>query len=222
MANTIIPEIKSQVTDEVLVQRRRQQIVDAAVELFSSQGYYRTTVQEVARKAGVSTGLIYQYVQDKEDILLLSILDIIDSYQQEIPAALAGVEDPLLRMRAALAAYCRVVDQRRLATLLTYRSARSLSSDRRQLIKAAELDSNRLIADCIRACIDAGLFEPVDVDFITYQLVMFAHTWALKHWRLAEQYSLNDYVEKGFRLYLHACLTEAGWRHFRLMFPSAA
>lgn len=222
MANTIIPEIKSQVTDEVLVQRRRQQIVDAAVELFSSQGYYRTTVQEVARKAGVSTGLIYQYVEDKEDILLLSILDVIDSYQQEIPAALAGVEDPLQRMRAALAAYCRVVDQRRLATLLTYRSARSLSSERRQLIKVAELDSNRLIADCVRACIDAGLFETVDVDFITYQLVMFAHTWALKHWRLAELYSLEEYIDNGFRLYMRACLTEAGWQRFRTLFPEAA
>ncbi len=52
--------IKSQVADVALVQRRRAQIVAAAVELFSRQGFYTTTIQEVARKAGVSIGLISQ------------------------------------------------------------------------------------------------------------------------------------------------------------------
>lgn len=212
------PQIKSQVTDEALVQRRRNQIVGAAVELFSDQGYYRTTVQEVARKAGVSTGLIYQYVEDKEDILLLSILDVIDSYRQEVPAALVGVEDPLLRVRAAIAAYCRVVDERLLATVLTYRSARSLSHGRRQLIKSAEIETNRLISDCLQDCIDSGMFAPVDIEFITYQFVMFAHTWALKHWRLREMYTLDEYVDKGFRLYVTACLSEAGQKRFKELF----
>ena len=107
------PKVKSLVTDEALVRERRTQIVAGAVKLFSKKGYDRTTVQEVAKKAGVSTGLIYQYVHDKEDLLLLSILDVVDSYAREIPDALAGVELPLDRCCAAFAAYCRVVDARR-------------------------------------------------------------------------------------------------------------
>jgi AcrR family transcriptional regulator len=55
-----IPEIKSQVTDEALVHRRRGQIIAAAVELLSKKGFYRTTILDIARKAGVSPGLIYQ------------------------------------------------------------------------------------------------------------------------------------------------------------------
>lgn len=213
------PQIKSQVADAALVQRRRQQIVDAAVELFSRQGYYRTTVQEVARKAGVSIGLIYQYVQDKEDVLLLSILDVIDSYRQEVPAAIAGLDDPLLRYQAAITAYCRVVDQRRLATVLTYRSARSLSPERRELIKAAEIDTNKLISDTVQDCVNAGLFRNIDVQFVTHQLIMFAHAWALKHWRLAQAYGFQDYLDKGIELYMTACLSEAGWRRYRELFP---
>ncbi len=80
-------DVKSLVTDEALVRERRAQIVAGAVKLFSQKGYERTTVQQVAKKAGVSTGLIYQYVHDKEDLLLLSILDVVDSYAREIPAA---------------------------------------------------------------------------------------------------------------------------------------
>lgn len=210
-------DIKSRVSDEALVQRRRRQIADAAVELFSEQGYYRTTVQEVAAKAGVSTGLIYQYVHDKEDLLLLSILDVIDSYRREIPLALEGLTDPLRRFRVAVATYCRVVDARRAATVLAYRSTKSLPPERRRLIMEAETDTNRLISECIQACVDAGLFRPMDVEFLAYQLVMFAHSWALKHWSLARRYTLDQYIENGFSLYMNACLTDDGRSHFETM-----
>jgi AcrR family transcriptional regulator len=126
----LINEVKSQVSDEGLVKQRRAQIVAGAVELFSEQGYYKTTVQDVAKRAGVSPGLIYQYVRDKEDLLLLSILDVLDSYAREIPAAIAGKRDPLLQYCATFETYCRVVDSRRAATILSYRSTKSLSPDR--------------------------------------------------------------------------------------------
>ena len=125
-------DVKSQVADEELVKDRRAQIVLGAVQLFAEKGYYRTTVQEVARRVGVSPGLIYQYVRDKEDLLLLSILDVLDSYAREIPAAVKEVEGPLERCCAAFTAYCRVVDERRDATILAYRSTKSLSPERRR------------------------------------------------------------------------------------------
>jgi len=61
--------VKSLVTDARLVEERRGQILRAAVKLFSDEGYYTTTISQIAREAGVSTGLIYQYFGDKDDIL---------------------------------------------------------------------------------------------------------------------------------------------------------
>ncbi len=215
MVTNVAPEVTSQVTDEALVQRRRAQFVAAAVELFSSQGYYRTTIQDIARKAGVSSGLIYQYVRDKEDVLLLSLLSVLDSYKREIPRALAGLTDPLERCCAAIDAYCRVVDQRREATVLAYRSTKSLSADRRALIKTSELESNELISACLRDCMDKGLFREVNADLVTYQLVTFAHTWALKHWRLKELSTLDEYIAQGLEFFTQALLTPKGWRQYR-------
>lgn len=205
-----VPDIKSQVTDEALIQRRRGQIVSAAVELFSKNGYYRTTILDIARKAGVSPGLIYQYVTDKDDVLLLTLLSVLDSYKREIPAALEGKTEPLDRFWTALDAYCRVVDQRRSATVLAYRSTKSLPDDRRRLVKQSEIDSNELIAACLRDCITAGLMRPVNVDLVTYQLVTHAHTWALKHWRLRDLCTLDEYIRSGFDLFAQALLTEKG------------
>ncbi len=198
--------VKARVADEALVNKRRQQIVEAAVELFSDQGYYRTTVQEVAAKAGVSTGLIYQYVEDKDDILLLAILSVIEAYSREIPLALDGVDDPLERFRVAVGTYCRVCDRLRKATVLAYRSTRSLPPERRSLIMQAEVQTNGLIAASIQACVDSGVFRDVDVEFLTYQAVMLAHSWALKHWRLSRKYTIDQYIDEGLALYLRACL----------------
>ena len=210
-------DVKGLITDPVLVQKRRRQIVAAAIELFAQRGYYRTTIQDVARKAGVSIGLIYQYVEDKDGVLLLVLLDVLEAYKREIPAALEGVTDPLRRCETALAAYCRVVDSLREATVLTYRSTKSLPRERIELIKTAELETNRLIADCIHEAMAAGLFRPIDLDLVTYQFVMFAHAWALKYWRLRQSYTLEGYIAFGQEFLMNALLTEAGWQHYHAL-----
>ena len=74
--------VKSLVTDAALVATRREQLVAAAVDLFARQGYDRTTMSDIARKARVSVGLIYQYAQTKEDVLFLSLMSVLESYKQ--------------------------------------------------------------------------------------------------------------------------------------------
>jgi len=202
--------LKNQVSDERKFRQRRGQIIAAAVQLFAEKGYYGTKVQDIADRAGVSAGLIYQYVKDKETLLLLSILDVLDSYATELPLAVRGIEDPLERCCAAFSAYCKVVDERREATVLAYRSTKSLPPEQRQLIKNAERDTNQMIASYIQACIDQGLFRPVDCGLATYQLVMYAHAWALKHWQFKNHFDLDNYVAQGLDLFLHSLLTQKG------------
>lgn len=52
------------------MQRRREQIMDAAVELFNKQGYLGTTVDEIAALAGVTKRTVYHHMGSKEHILL--------------------------------------------------------------------------------------------------------------------------------------------------------
>ena len=208
---TAAADIKNLIANPALVRERRAQIIAGAVQLFAEQGYHQTTVQEVAKRAGISTGLIYQYVRDKEDLLLLSILDVLESYAVEIPAAMDGKDGPLEQCCAAFRAYCRVVDARREATVLAYQSTKSLSSEHQHFIMEAERKTNRLIGDCIRDGIDQGLFRPVDIDIATYQLIMHAHAWALKYWHFVKHTDLEAYISKGLDFFLQAMLTEAGW-----------
>ena len=48
---------------------RREQIMDAAMRVFAQKGFARATNRDVAREAGITTGLIYYYFKSKEDLL---------------------------------------------------------------------------------------------------------------------------------------------------------
>src|ERR1700728_474595 len=87
---------------------RRRQIVEAALPILETKGFHQMSVNDLADEAGVSVGTIYQYVKNKEDVLLLVIKDIFATYAEEAPSAMAGIEDPLLRLSAGYHAYCRV------------------------------------------------------------------------------------------------------------------
>lgn len=50
-----------------------EKIIDVGWELISKDGYYNTNTAEIAKKANVSTGIVYQYFNDKHDILIAGI-----------------------------------------------------------------------------------------------------------------------------------------------------
>lgn len=49
---------------------KKNRIIEAGYELFAKVGYFNTNTSEIAKKAGVSTGIVYGYFHDKRDILI--------------------------------------------------------------------------------------------------------------------------------------------------------
>ncbi|HML08592.1 MAG TPA: TetR/AcrR family transcriptional regulator [Xanthobacteraceae bacterium] len=207
-------EFTSQVEDAERVEWRRDQVVRAAVERFAINGYHGTTIKEIAETAGVSPGLIYSYVKDKEELLLLVFMIIFKKYQEEIPKQLEGLHDPLQRFCAAVRAYCESVGSNIGATVVGYQESKSLNAERRKIVKALELETNELIAGPVRECMKAGYFRSVNADLFTFRLVLFAHGWALKHWHFRDIITLEGYIEEGLDQFLHALLTPFGWQHW--------
>ena len=58
----------------------KEKIIEAGFELICNDGYYKTNTSKIAKKAGVSTGIVYQYFKDKKDILLSGL----DKYADDI------------------------------------------------------------------------------------------------------------------------------------------
>lgn len=63
-------------SDLTTTEKRKQQIIDAAIEVFSKKGFEGSTTKEIAKKAKVSEGTIFRYFKTKKDILI-EILNIL-------------------------------------------------------------------------------------------------------------------------------------------------
>lgn len=183
---------------------RRGQIIEAATRLLERNGFHGMSMHMLAEEAGVSVGLIYQYVPRKEDVLLLVIVDILEAYKRDLPVAMAAHDDHVEKLAAGFDAYCRVLDARRAAALLAYRESVTLDREGRELLKSLEIETTRLLAEVIEEGSRRSLFTEVDADLVAYDLVMLAHAWALKHWYYAPRISLDDYIAKQFSLVLNA------------------
>ena len=75
------PRTKAQ--NKLIREQARQQIIDAAFELFAEIGYQKTSVSAIAKNAGVSKGLIYHYFDSKEDVLI-GIFDMLTELGDQI------------------------------------------------------------------------------------------------------------------------------------------
>ena len=84
--------MKQRRTDKDIVQPRametREKLLKSALELYTEKGYHTTTVDEIAKNAGLSTGVAYRYFKNKKDLLLAAI-----TYGFSEIKKLAGVEE---------------------------------------------------------------------------------------------------------------------------------
>ena len=171
-------------------------------------GSHAVSMQALAEEASVSVGLIYRYFQNKQDLLLAVIVQVLDAFAVEVPQALqAAGEDPVERVAAAFAAYCRVIDDHRHAAVLSYRESKTLGEEGRRRIKDLEIETSAPLRRAVQDAVDAGRFTVVDVDLFAYNLLLLAHSWALKHWYFERSLDFHTYVRKQTALALSAVVT---------------
>jgi AcrR family transcriptional regulator len=199
---------------EARAQWRRAQIIEAATQLMEERGFHEMSVNALAKQADLSVGTIYQYVEDKTDILLLVIVDILDAYRQDLPAAMEGHEDPLERLAAGFDAYCRIVDSRRYATVLAYRESKTLPPAGRETIMRLELETTGLMKDCLDEALAAKILAPCDTELVAINLTVLAHAWALKHWRLRDHLDLDTYIQRQLALTVKAILAPSRQKRY--------
>jgi AcrR family transcriptional regulator len=85
---------------ELQRQERRQQILEAALAVFSERGFHGANVSDVAAAAGVSQGTIYWYFDSKEELLTAAILSYFMQFEQDTLAGLGGHETAAGKLRA--------------------------------------------------------------------------------------------------------------------------
>jgi len=79
---------------------KKNKILDSAARIFAEKGFQYATMADIAKGAGISTGLTYSYFKNKLDVLLSIILGFLHQINQQNAATVACAQEPLERMYA--------------------------------------------------------------------------------------------------------------------------
>lgn len=94
-------------------QRTRQQIIDAARDVFHEHGVGRSTLEQVACKAGLTRGAVYWHFKDKAELFQAMRQDVFAPMNERLDAILLSDRhtDPLDAIEAGLADLFVVLDE---------------------------------------------------------------------------------------------------------------
>ncbi len=127
---------------------KRDLILKAATKLFARRGFFNAQVADVAREAGVAAGTVYLYFQSKDDLLISIFERTMHEGLEAARQALAGVRDPVERLRRLARVHLeRLGQDRDLAVVFQV--------ELRQSTKFMERFSSTLLQDYLHAIRDA-------------------------------------------------------------------
>jgi NAD(P)-dependent dehydrogenase (short-subunit alcohol dehydrogenase family)/AcrR family transcriptional regulator len=177
-------DIPTTIKSKKLVEKRREQIVYAAIKLFAKKGFHKTTIRDLAVETGLSQGNIYDYVQNKEDILFLIHHFLSNVASETLHQSIENIEDPLEKLRRLIRAEIGIIDRFSDANLLMYRETHSLKKDRLKETLQNERDRLAIFETIIHECIEAGQFSAGNIRLISNLVKSMIDTWSLKRWDL--------------------------------------
>lgn len=138
-------------------EERRQQVLGAALAVFSSAGYHAASMEEIAERAGVSKPVLYQHFPGKLDLYL----ELLDAGVEELLAAarkaLGSTTDNATRVTAMVSAYFRFVEEPGGAFRLVFESDLAHEPAVRERMEALEQSLAGLSAAVIAE--DTGLSD---------------------------------------------------------------
>jgi TetR/AcrR family fatty acid metabolism transcriptional regulator len=78
---------------------RRESIIQAAIEVFSKKDFKTASISEIAQKAGVADGTIYQYFKNKEDLFFSIPIEKTNEFRSQLELHLEGISGAFNKLR---------------------------------------------------------------------------------------------------------------------------
>ncbi|WP_042351081.1 TetR/AcrR family transcriptional regulator [Bacillus massiliigorillae] len=190
-------EVQASVKDELLIKKRRNQMIKGAVSLFKEKGFHRTTTREIAKASGFSIGTLYEYIRTKEDVLYLVIDRIYDEVKERLERDLSGKKGTLESLKLGIANYFKVVDEMQDEVLVMYQEAKSLSKDALPYVLNKEIAMVAMFENLIRDCNDNGEIHLTEeqIKMLAHDIFVQGQMWGFRRWALRNLFSIEEYIE---------------------------
>jgi len=168
------------VQNETLVKARREQICDAALELFLEKGFAATTIRDICARSGVNQASIYDYIANKNDILRRLLNQL--WFRQDVVSLPEALNDPSISLEEAFARYFRETWRaKRQGTLLVYRSVPHMLEEDRRAMRARDIALIAALADQLRKRSGRDIAE-LELKILANMLIFLSAFAPMRDW----------------------------------------
>ncbi len=141
---------------------RREEILSSAARIFYTKGYHATTIEDVASDVGMLKGSLYYYIKSKEDLLYELLVSGIEKGDRLIVQRIAGIDDPVKKLRRALEAQIEYIISNQVRVGLFLHEFDSLSGRRQQRIRGIMRHYQERFVEMVRQGQSEGVFAAGD------------------------------------------------------------
>ena len=181
--------------------KTRELILGTALELFSERGYFATSVHDIRKHAGLSTGSIYHHFANKEALARALYDDLVGRMQILVDDATNSQHSSKAKCRAIASALCQAaVEQPRVLNFILHARHREFLPDSPPICSTSPFETMKNI---VCQGIEAGEIRPMDL--VSASVCIFGGVIRLLH------LSLDGVLEKPPSAYLDE-VWQASWQ----------
>ncbi len=180
----------------------REKIIKNALRIFAQKGYFKATVDDIARATGVAKGTVYLYFKDKQDLYIATI----DEHFSRAIAALAAIQaktaTPSEKMEDIANNYIDYIKHLRTTYMLfTFENINLKGKTLKQMHTVIEPKIHamiEIISNIIRDGIQKNEFREVDPKIAAFYFISMIRTIFLSDFYMSDISSKTDTVLKLF------------------------
>lgn len=145
----------------------RVQILQAATDAFAQQGYHPTSMDQIAKAAGLSKGAVYYFFENKAALFLAVVQDglrYLDEQGEALRTSHLPIQQSLRRFVASYVSICR--NHPKIAALLFTGRVERLEPALNEAIRALMQKQVERLCALLQEGISAGILRPVKPQWV--------------------------------------------------------
>lgn len=164
---------------EIQSRQTRDRIVRSAMELFSVQGFHRTSIDALARRCRLTKGALYWHFKNKKEIFVAVVESVRNTWLEQVYFGVKAEPRALRKLTLILENHARMVERRMpvcsiLIVLITEMSR--ADRDFHRILRRLYNDWQSLLAWIIRQGKDQGdIRRDLDPDQVAYNIINALH-----------------------------------------------
>lgn len=181
-----------------IINLRRSQLTRAAYNVVAQKGYYEFTIRDIAREAGLSTGLVHYYFKNKKDLLLNLLKEINRNMLVLLNRNISKADDPREKLNIFMTqAFDLVKNEKDYFYIVIDFWTQVNKSERMKLANSKLFKSYRdEITKILQEGITKGFFTEMDVDYTAAVIISIIQGLIIQYVIDTNAFNYDDYTKK--------------------------